>query len=424
MSSASNADWLQVSVGKVADVTSGKRPPVVSVAPLSDSQIPVFGGSGVTGYTREALFTEPVLVTGRVGTLGLLQKVTEPSWPSDNTLVIRPNPKVVEFRYLGYCLDLLIGRLAAFNRGTSNPLIVQQDIKRLELALPSLAEQRAIEHILGTLDDKIELNRRMNETLEAMARAIFKSWFVDFDPVRAKAEGRDPGLPKPLADLFPDSIDDSELKEIPKGWQVVTVADLADINARTLGRSDPLDVIDYIEISEVMHGEVANIVRYKRGTEPSRARRRLAHGDTVLSTVRPDRGAHFLCLNPPETLVASTGFAVVSPRDGDWAFLYTALTNREVGEKLGRLADGGAYPAVRHEAIASLRLPLPTAPQIRSQFEALARPLFERSAHNRTESIALASIRDTLLPKLISGERRIKDAERFLHPRGTQRTEG
>ena len=86
--------------------------------------------------------------------------------------------------------------------------------------VPPLAEQRAIAHILGTLDDKIELNRRMNETLEAMARALFKSWFVDFDPVRAKAEGRDPGLPQPIADLFPDRFEDSELGEIPAGWKV------------------------------------------------------------------------------------------------------------------------------------------------------------------------------------------------------------
>ena len=86
-----------------------------------------------------------------------------------------------------------------------------------------LAEQRAIAHILGTLDDKIELNRRMNETLEAMARALFKSWFVDFDPVRAKADDRDPGLPKPLADLFPARLVDSELGEIPEGWEVLAV---------------------------------------------------------------------------------------------------------------------------------------------------------------------------------------------------------
>ena len=92
------------------------------------------------------------------------------------------------------------------------------------LRIPPLPEQRAIAHILGTLDDKIELNRRMNETLEAMARALFKSWFVDFDPVRAKAEGRDPGLPQPLADLFPDRFEDSELGEIPEGWEVKTWA--------------------------------------------------------------------------------------------------------------------------------------------------------------------------------------------------------
>ena len=98
---------------------------------------------------------------------------------------------------------------------------------RSHFRLPRCAEQRAIAHILGTLDDKIELNRRMNETLEAMARALFKSWFVDFDPVRAKAEGRDPGLPQPLADLFPDSFEDSELGEIPRGWSATPLYGIA-----------------------------------------------------------------------------------------------------------------------------------------------------------------------------------------------------
>ena len=107
------------------------------------------------------------------------------------------------------------------------PYLSLVDQRRLQISLPPIGEQRAIAHILGTLDDKIELNRRMNETLEAMARALFKSWFVDFDPVRAKAEGRDPGLPKPLADLFPDSFEDSELGEIPRGWTVGPILDHA-----------------------------------------------------------------------------------------------------------------------------------------------------------------------------------------------------
>ena len=100
-------------------------------------------------------------------------------------------------------------------------------LRTIEIPVPSLPEQRAIAHILGTLDDKIELNRRMNEPLEAMAQALFKSWFVDFDPVRAKAEGRDTGLPKEIADLFPDSFEDSELGEIPRGGKVVDFADVA-----------------------------------------------------------------------------------------------------------------------------------------------------------------------------------------------------
>ncbi len=172
----------------------------------------------------------------------------------------------------------------------------QRDFK---LRIPRIDTQRAIAHILGDLDDKIELNRRMSETLEAIARALFTSGFVDFDPVRAKSEGREPGLPPHLAALFPDSFEASELGEIPKGWRVRTIADLADVNARTLDRTNRLDLIDYVEISGVTRGQVADIVRYERGTEPSRARRRLAHGDTVISTVRPDRGSYFLSLFPP-----------------------------------------------------------------------------------------------------------------------------
>jgi type I restriction enzyme S subunit len=280
-----------------------------------------------------------------------------------------------------------------------------------EIPLPSIEEQRAIAHILGTLDDKIELNRRMNETLEAIARAIFKSWFIDFDPVRAKAEGRNPNLAQPLSDLFPDRFDDSELGEIPAGWQVGRIGDVAEINARVLGKADGLQVIDYVEISEVMRGEVTNIVRYERGLEPSRARRRLSHGDTVLSTVRPDRGAHFLSLNPPESLIASTGFAVLSPRRREWAFLYSALTRPEVGEELGRLADGGAYPAVRPERIENLALPIPTRVLVEA-YERLVEPLYQKSDQNRSEARQLASVRDLLLPKLISGEVRVEAADK------------
>src|SRR5256885_16296483 len=124
----------------------------------------------------------------------------------------------------------------------------------------------------------------MNETLEGMAMSLFKSWFIDFDPVRARAEGRDPGVPKVSAAFFPRSLEETEIGEIPTGWCVGTIDKVAEVNALTLSRTDRLDVIDYVEISEVKRGEIGRTVRYQRGSEPSRARRRLRHGDSVLST--------------------------------------------------------------------------------------------------------------------------------------------
>ena len=118
------------------------------------------------------------------------------------------------------------------------------DVPNFDLRIPPLPEQRAIAHILGTLDDKIELNRRMNETLEAMARALFKSWFVDFDPVRAKAEGRDPGLPKPLADLFPARLVDSELGEIPEGWETGPILEQARLMSGGTPKTDRAEYWD------------------------------------------------------------------------------------------------------------------------------------------------------------------------------------
>ena len=137
-------------------------------------------------------------------------------------VLIRPKSGLLDFRFLCHWLNspVMASHIHGYRDGTVAERLNLPTIRALPVLVPPLSDQRAIAHILSTLDDKIDLNRRMNETLEAMARALFKSWFVDFDPVRAKAEGRDPGLPKPLAALFPDSFEDSELGEIPKGWRI------------------------------------------------------------------------------------------------------------------------------------------------------------------------------------------------------------
>ena len=204
-------------VSEVARVTSGKRPLKVSMFESSECPIPIYGGAGRMGFTTEPLYKEPILVTGRVGTLGLIHNVKTQSWPSDNALVIIPNTDKIDHDFLYYSLKLKMSYLLALNRGTSNPLITQRDIEMLEIPYPSRSEQCKIAEILGSLDDKIELNYEMNKTLEAIAQAIFKNWFVDFEPFKDEL-------------VYSEELD----KKIPRGWEVVKIGDLAELKKACL----------------------------------------------------------------------------------------------------------------------------------------------------------------------------------------------
>ena len=276
----------------------------------------------------------------------------------------------------------------------------------------SIADQRAIAHILGTLDDKIELNRRMNETLEEMARALFKSWFVDFDPVRAKMEGRHTGLPQDIADLFPDRLVDSELGEIPEGWCASTLADVALLNPESWSNRNAPDRILYVDLAKTKWGYIDDIQIYTWAEAPSRGRRVLRRGDTIVGTVRPGNGS--FALIDRDGLTGSTGFAVLQPKTAtEREIVWCAATSHDAIERLAHLADGCAYPAVRPRAVLDTVVVLPDT-RVRLAFSSLAAPLVNRLQENQREARTLAALRDALLPKLISGETRVGDAERVV----------
>ena len=179
----------------------------------------------------DLLFARQSLVLKGAGKCSIFLRDDEPVTFESHVARVRLDPKKAHPGYYFYYLQSYHGRSATrsiVEQGAGASRIRGSDLATLEVLWRPLSEQRAIAHILGTLDDKIELNRRANETLEAMARALFKSWFVDFDPVRAKMEGRDPGLPQHLADLFPDRLVDSELGQIPEGWETATLGDHVD----------------------------------------------------------------------------------------------------------------------------------------------------------------------------------------------------
>jgi type I restriction enzyme S subunit len=328
-------------------------------------------------------------------------------------VVIKDGATVVpEFLYWLFLWPSFNRELVTSASGTKILHTAPSRIEAFRFDLPPEDEQRAIAHILGTLDDKIELNRRMSETLEAMARALFKSWFVDFDPVLAKAEGRDPGLPQPLADLFPARLVDSELGEIPEGWEAATLADVSALNPEVWSKQTRPPEINYIDLSNTKWGRIESTTAYNSTGAPSRAQRVLRPGDTIVGAVRPGNGSFAFIAE--DGLTGSTGFAALRPNTTQHAeFVYLAATAADNIDTLAHLADGAAYPAVRSDVVAATPIVRPSD-EMFAWFSRAVGPLLARIAQNERESRTLAALREALVPKLISGELRIEDAERFL----------
>ena len=283
-------------------------------------------------------------------------------------------------------------------------------IEQFRTKIPPFSEQQSIAHILGTLDDKIELNRRQNATLEAMAQAIFKDWFVDFGPVRAKMEGRQPeGMSREIADLFPDRLDDEGK---PEGWKWGTLGEYAQLNPESWSKKNYPDKICYVDLSNTKWGTIESISHYEKEKAPSRAQRVLRIGDTIIGTVRPGNGsfAYIGC----NGLTGSTGFAVLRPRKEIYKeFIYCAATDKYNIERISFLADGGAYPAVKAEIVLDTHVCI-CRESVMKVFSMLLADIMKKIEENKKQNLNLALIRDTLLPKLISGELRVPDAEKMV----------
>lgn len=222
-------EWREVSLGDVVTLQRGFDLPETEREP---GPYPVIASTGPVGTHHTAAVKGPGVVIGRSGSLGGGQFIKSDFWPLNTTLWVKDFHENDQ-RFCYYLLKSL--NLADFNAGSGVPTLNRNHIHPLPVKVPGVVEQRAIAHILGTLDDKIELNHRMNETLEAMAKVFFESWFVDFAPVRAKMDGHwrrgesMPGLPKEHYGLFPDRLVDSDLGEIPEGWEVKALGDLAKV---------------------------------------------------------------------------------------------------------------------------------------------------------------------------------------------------
>lgn len=300
-----------------------------------------------------------------------------------------------------------IEQLSAMKASTDMaPYLSLTDQRRLSITLPPLAEQKAIAAVLGALDDKIELNRRMNATLEAMARTLFQSWFVDFDPVRATLDGRQcVGMGDATAALFPESFDESELAHIPKGWTVGIVGDLATFNRVAVNPGDfPTEIFDHFSLPAFDNGRTP---KAELGRAIMSNKFIVTPNSVLLSKLNPHIPRIWLPdLHASRRSVCSTEFMVAcSKPDVSREYLFSLFTSSAFACVYGTLVTGttGSHQRIRPESVLDMKIVIPPAPLIRA-FTDTVKPIFARINRNTEQSLTLATLRDTLLPKLLSGE--------------------
>ena len=319
------------------------------------------------------------------------------------------DPEKLDYRYLKYVLLAERASYSRFSHGTTHQTIYFPEVKAFHLLAPEIDMQSAIADVLSALDDKIEQNRRAVRALERLARAIFRAWFVDFEPVKAKADGATsfPSMPQEVFDALPARFVDSEIGPVPEGWEVKALGDVCDVNARSVRAGDVEGEIEYVNISSVTVGRLDEIERLDFADAPSRARRLIRDGDTIWSCVRPNRMSYLYIHEPPENRIVSTGFAVLSPRTVGPSFLYQLTTQSEFVNYLVANATGSAYPAVRADHFETARFCCaPSA--VLDAFEASTHSMRHWIGASEAEDRKLAAMRDYLLPKLLSGSVRLE----------------
>ncbi|MEW8509143.1 MAG: restriction endonuclease subunit S [Candidatus Thiodiazotropha sp.] len=343
---------------------------------------------------------------GAIGEVGLVDSKFERYLLSTSLMKLTCDPDQADPYYLYYFFKSDIGRhkllMNASQVGTPGIGQPLSTLRSIELKLPPVSTQKAITDVLLSIDKKIANNCALAADLEAMARTIFKSWFVSFDPVKAKRDGRIPvGVNADTAALFPDNLVEKESGFIPKGWTTGTLADVSELNPESWSARNHPDAIRYADLAGTDRGRLTEIKNHAWTDAPSRARRVLRPGDTIIGTVRPGNRAYAYI--GEDGLTGSTGFAILRPNSSfQSSYVYLAATSDEAIERLSNLADGAAYPAVRPNVVSATPLVMPPE-DILGRFSGLTQPLIDRIIEAYQECDELAQVRDTLLPRLISG---------------------
>jgi type I restriction enzyme S subunit len=365
--------------------------------------------SGVTLRPRDVLLN----ITGAsVGRSCQVPEAVLPACVNQHVAIIRANEERLDAGYLSTYLTHpdVKPYIESFDSGGSRQGITKGHIESFAIPLPPLETQKAIARILGALDDKIELNRRMNCTLEALAQKLFKSWFVDFEPVLAKSQNRKPfGLSDEIAALFPDAFEDSELGPIPKGWRVESLDTLAEFRNGLAMQKFPPGLgasLPVLKIAELRAGSTSGADQASVDLDP---RYVVNDGDLIFSW----SGSLMVDIWAGGQAALNQHLFKVVPNDvPQWFCHYWLLEHLE--DFQGIAADKATTMGhIRRHHLSDALIVRPDE-KILARADAVIAPLCERVLQNKLQSRKLAAMRDLLLPKLLSGEIRVPVAEKAV----------
>ena len=331
---------------------------------------------------------------------------------AQDMVAVRADPEKIYPRYLFAVLrsSEVQRRIGNMHVGTLIPHFKKGDFNRLRLPVPDRLMQEFIGDVYYLLSLKIELNRRMNRTLEKMAAAIFKSWYIDFDPVHAKAEGRDPNLPANIADLFPDTFEASDLGPIPKGWTPGKLADVADNPRRTVKPSDVPPTTPYIGLQHMPRRCIA-LDAWGRADEVGSGKSQFKEGEILFGKLRPY--FHKVGIAPVDG-VCSTDILVVVPKSPEWqSYVLSLVSSKAFVDYTDSHSAGTKMPRTNWKDMGRYPLALPPEPLAKA-FQGHVAALHQRIGLAVRQNRRLASLRDTLLPKLLSGEIELPEAEALV----------
>lgn len=405
------AKWRQSEWGHIATLEYGKS---LRDYQEAGSRYRVYGTNGPIGWHDEPLCKHSGVIIGRKGAYRGVHYSSEPFFVIDTAFYLEPKEDM-DLRWAYYCL--LTYDINGMDSGSAIPSTSRESFYRLPVRVPPKKEQQAIACVLGALDDKIDVNHQMSRGLEAMSQALFKSWFLSFDPVRAKAAGqKPPGLDSATAAIFPNRLEDSNVGEIPKGWRAATIRQLSSNVQYGLTQSASTAPVGpkFLRITDIQGGRVDwSAVPYCVVSPEEHERYRLKSGDVLVARTGASTGENIYLPVAPDAVFASylVRFQFTDPATARLvgAFMRTAAYFDFVAGSIG----GSAQPNASAQVLASASLIVPP-PEIARRFAEIVAPVDARIAANSDESRTLSALRDALLPKLISGEMRLSDAERIV----------